>query len=165
MISKHLMLKFIAPPFPAPVGAPHISKHLMLKFIFYCLIQLNPLLVFQNILCWSLSFETEEQEEEKEISKHLMLKFIFRLIWQEIIFYIISKHLMLKFIDFSFLVRTQTCLFQNILCWSLSQYSQRRNQSFSISKHLMLKFINAYGDTGSNDRKISKHLMLKFIRS
>ena len=54
-ISKHLMLKFIKNPLFSILILASISKHLMLKFILVVLSQLDHLLQFQNILCWSLS--------------------------------------------------------------------------------------------------------------
>ena len=71
-----------------------------------------------------------------------MLKFIFSLLFSFFCCSRISKHLMLKFINLFWACRLQVSLFQNILCWSLSQSSNKRGVLLPISKHLMLKFIN-----------------------
>ena len=114
------MLKFIAPPFPAPVGAPHISKHLMLKFIH----------ISGTISVRHIHFKTSYVEVypyfaapfsiESLISKHLMLKFILESHKHIPKRSLISKHLMLKFI--------------------LESHKHIPKRSL-ISKHLMLKFI------------------------
>ena len=114
------MLKFILLATLATNRAIAISKHLMLKFIVFC-----------NVIPAS----------PDNISKHLMLKFIPMLSWcPQTGFYFktsyvevyplrlphpvcragISKHLMLKFIIHYYHQVPNFFLFQNILCWSLS---------------------------------------------
>ena len=122
------------------------------------------LIVFQNILCWSLSSRQWNSAVQALISKHLMLKFI---LYCHVILWTgrgISKHLMLKFIAFRINSAADSYTFQNILCWSLSRLSLYIISIFAISKHLMLKFIGYIWFWKRNCSNISKHLMLKFIQ-
>ena len=183
-ISKHLMLKFIQSQchtiIPRPVFQNilcwslswcriiifrfgRISKHLMLKFIiflspssFSCAYFKTSYVEVYHLLSYNNLFQLI-------ISKHLMLKFIFSLLFSFFCCSRISKHLMLKFINLFWACRLQVSLFQNILCWSLSQSSNKRGVLLPISKHLMLKFIKNPLFSILILASISKHLMLKFI--
>ena len=141
-----------------------ISKHLMLKFIiflspssFSCAYFKTSYVEVYHLLSYNNLFQLI-------ISKHLMLKFIFSLLFSFFCCSRISKHLMLKFINLFWACRLQVSLFQNILCWSLSQSSNKRGVLLPISKHLMLKFIKNPLFSILILASISKHLMLKFIR-
>ena len=183
-----------------------ISKHLMLKFINEPDEQRYYRTEFQNILCWSLSavtvprlatiahFKTSYVEvyrfsvlpifSRDSISKHLMLKFIHIVRWIDF-----------RWLNFKtsyvevYLLRlfcpVCSCVFQNILCWSLSNLPFFANRTsfhfktsyvevypgwicwkmvrYHISKHLMLKFIALSHTVCHSIWPISKHLMLKFI--
>ena len=123
------------------------------------------IILFQNILCWSLSMRKDDTElilsEFQNIlcwslSMERRIKEIRVLVFQNILCWSLSIAAIHD--------GEKVAEFQNILCWSLSSSSQSgQRESNPISKHLMLKFIRCDGcnDTGFID--ISKHLMLKFI--
>ena len=140
-----------------------ISKHLMLKFIAFRISSVADSYTFQNILCWSLSqmvvsdlfhranFKTSYVEVYLisvlvSISPYLDFKTsyveVYLLYQFPCSFHnFISKHLMLKFIQRDMGQSSNWRRFQNILCWSLSEYDERFILRTWISKHLMLKFI------------------------
>ena len=131
----------------------------MLKFILVEKADEEDIALFQNILCWSLSYRRLKRISQTRISKHLMLKFIpVSRHWSYSVL-LISKHLMLKFIkilqSFLFLISW----FQNILCWSLSCRDGTGIDFVFISKHLMLKFIA----TGMNIALAVSHFKTSYV--
>ena len=117
--------------------------------------------VFQNILCYCLSFWRYEPCRRKRISKHLMLLFIMYRRPFPATAVCISKHLMLLFIYLAISGIVEFLKFQNILCYCLSISTAECRTNRIISKHLMLLFIVM--QHRKRDQYISKHLMLLFI--
>ena len=97
--------------------------------------------VFQNILCYCLSFWRYEPCRRKRISKHLMLLFIMYRRPFPATAVCISKHLMLLFIYLAISGIVEFLKFQNILCYCLSISTAECRTNRIISKHLMLLFI------------------------
>ena len=97
------------------------------------------------------------------ISKHLMLKFIISGSRRRRGVVIISKHLMLKFIDDLTISRAQSSLFQNILCWSLSQSGSRLWSTLYTFQNILCWSLSCHIRHCGCLLRISKHLMLKFI--
>ena len=157
------MLKFIAVPIAESLPRFPISKHLMLKFIG----DISPfairLIVFQNILCWSLSKKVKEAIGRLQVFQNILCWSLSSCRW--IVRYPcrISKHLMLKFITVQPHNSFGTLQFQNILCWSLSRGCRRIQSWKSKFQNILCWSLSVWIDSLLDVSDISKHLMLKFI--
>ena len=147
----------------------------------------DAILLFQNILCWSLSGGVEIPVKITRLFQNILCWSLSSSVSGLVIYTYISKHLMLKFIGNTFKFRLpegnfktsyvevylapakhdviNPPIFQNILCWSLSPDLLFR---FNWYLHFKTSYVEVYRLRQlwkSWQRRISKHLMLKFIQT